>query len=224
MSNSIVLLESAIQKLSLPEANKEFIQFRLISILKEYRIRVQRYSVSFNTMRVTITVGSLIVPALLSVQYTQNHQQEVYWIVWVLSLLVTISNGILTLLKVDKKYYTLHTTYQHLLSESWQYIHLSGSYSGFYTPTQQVSHQNQYIFFCNRIEKIRMRHIEDEYYKVIEQGTQQKEAIVPPTPLPFQQEKSDSQVNGGLGLGTTIRKNQAPLTSIREEGADHESA
>lgn len=222
----------------LSETQKSTLKARVISLLQEYDARAYKFSFAFNTFRITITVGSLIVPALLSVQYTTSNDtqhtmsQEVYWIVWVISLLVTISNGIMTLLKIDKKYFTLNTTYQHLLSESWQFIHLSGAYSGGYTPTLLATHQNQYVFFCNKIEKIRMKHIEDEYYKAAEQNTLQ-DVIVPPTirnRLPYQ-ENSELQVNGGTSEAqqtTTIRRNPQASPSARvlspivEESTNHE--
>ena len=232
----IKLLEQAIYTTTLSETQKSTLKARLGSLLQEYHLRAYRFSVAFNTFRITITIGSLIVPALLSVQYTSSNDpnnamsQQVYWVVWVVSLLVTISNGIMSLLKIDKKYFTLNTTYQHLLSESWQFVHLSGVYSGSYTPTVPATHQNQYVFFCNKVEKIRMKHIEDEYYKAAEQTSNLQEVIVPPTMrnrLPYQ-ENSDPQVNGGgTPEATTIRRHPQtasaasaanPLHTIAEEG------
>ena len=232
----ITLLEQAICTTTLSETQKTTLTARLGSLLHEYHLRAYRFSIAFNTFRITITIGSLIVPALLSVQYSSSNDpqntssQQVYWLVWIVSLFVSISNGIMSLLKIDKKYFTLNTTYQHLLSESWQFVHLSGVYSGSYTPTIPATHQNQYVFFCNKVEKIRMKHIEDEYYKAAEQTSNLHEIIVPPTMrnrLPYQ-ENSEPQVNGGPEA-TTIRRHPPaassassanPIHTIAEEGAD----
>lgn len=188
-------MQDALATTELTISQKATLSARFITLLTEYKARSSRYSHSFNFLRFTITVGSLIVPALLSVQYatgnvgstTANISTEVYWVVWNLSLLVTISNGIMSMLKVDKKYFILNTTYQHLISEGWQYIHLSGKYSGFYTPNTIATHKNQFVYFCNSIEKIRMKQVEDEYYKVdtSHSHTQpsQHDQLVPPTPL-----------------------------------------
>ena len=211
--NQILLIEEALQGISLEESQKNIIIFRFTSLLREYQYRSNCYSYSFNTLRVTITVGSLIVPAILSIQNTSNMSQIAYWVVWVISLFVTISNGVLTLLKIDKKYYVLNTTYQHLLSEGWQYIELSGKYSGFYTPSISPSHENQFMFFCNVLEKIRMRHIQDEYYKVEEHPHTTPDNIVPPSPLKalpfssFTSQKSISLLNGSEGTATVRRQN-----------------
>jgi len=230
--NTIRSIEEAIEALPLTNIQKSILKLRFLSLLREYRGRSINYSYSFNTLRIIISIGSLIVPALLSVQYTpaagsaegggvSQMNVEMYWIVWTLSLLVTISNAVITLLKVDKKYYTLNTTYQHLLSEGWQYIELSGKYSGFYLPSEPSTHQNQFIYFCNILEKIRMRNVQDEFYKVDDHTHPGKpEQLVPPTPLkalPFE-EKPELLINGGedalVGL-TTVRK-QNPQSSSTE--------
>ena len=209
------------------EANqKKIISRRLESLLEEYSDRTGRYSCSFHTLRLTITVGSLIVPALLSVQYntTTSSDKDIattfYWVVWLLSLFVTISNGVITLFKVDKKYFSLNTTFQHILSEGWQYVELSGKYSGHKTPNIIPTHKNQYTIFATSLEKIRMRNIEDEYYKVNDdphqqQGTQQQsDPLVPPSvkPMPFQ--NSNVSVNGDSS--TTLRRSNTPAEDYEE--------
>jgi len=253
-TNPIVLVKEALATTSLTAQQKLTVSGRFISLLYEYNGRSNRYSFSFNTLRIIITVGSLIVPALLSVQYasgnvnssTASISSEVYWFVWVLSLLVTISNGVMTLLKVDKKYFTLNTTYQHLLSEGWQFVHLSGKYSGFYTPSAAASHQNQFIYFCNMIEKIRMKQVEEEYYKLDQShghGTPHDQ-LVPPTPaaikngalLPFSDQDSEEKTSIIINddsdnsskiffkepppkQGTTVRKKHPPAAVQTTPGA-----
>ena len=226
--DQIVLIGEAIQTTTITPDQKTTMSSRYIGLLYEYKYRSTKYSNSFNSLRIIITVGSLIVPAILSVQYTAgnvtsttaNISADVYWCVWCLSLMVTISNGIMTLLKIDKKYYTLNTTYEHLLSEGWQYIHLSGKYSGFYTPSLTPSHENQFIYFCNIIEKIRMKHIEDEYYKLTENHPHAtQDQLVPPTPkLPFTNEFDVSEKSMQLlNENTTIRRQNPKVRPEIEE-------
>ena len=219
-NKQIGLLREAIQVTTLTEQQKRTVSSRYLSLIDEYSGRVTRYSVSFNTLRIVITVGSLIVPALLSVQYTAGNvsssdatmSAQMYWLVWNLSLFVTISNGIMALLKVDKKYFVLNTTYQHLLSEGWQFIHLSGKYSGFYTPSAAASHQNQFIYFCNMVEKIRMKQVEEEYYKIDQAHShgsgsssgQGQEQLVPPTPAKASIKSSAILPFGNIGEKSPI--------------------
>lgn len=156
---------------------------RYTGLTETLRRRTFIYATIFHIGRTIVTVGSLIVPALLSIQYTNtsgsvnananpnNMPYLVYWTTWVISLLVTTCNGILTLFKVDKKYFFLHTTLEQIKSEAWQYIHLSGKYGGYYCHGFLPTHENQYVYFCHNIEKIKLRQIEEEYYKLTESSS-----------------------------------------------------
>lgn len=161
--------ERVLATTSLTRMQKHSIRRRFLEILRDFRIRCRAYSLLFHVGHFTITVGSLIVPALLSVQYASagvtfidanNFQAQVYWTTWILSLLVTMFNGVLVLFKVDMKYYFLHTTLERLRSEGWQYLQLTGRY-GNGSPT----HKNQFKFFCHYIEKLKLKQVEEEYYK-----------------------------------------------------------
>jgi hypothetical protein len=169
--------------------DKRLIQERYLYLCADFEYRCYFYSVVFHLCRTLMTVGSLIVPALLSIQYTdttassspntmspEDFSYQIYWATWVISLLVTTSNGIFTLFKIDKKYFSLHTTLEQLRSEGWQYLELSGKYSGFFTPKEKVTHQNQFLFFCHVVEKIKMKQVQDEYYKLTEPTSNQEKA------------------------------------------------
>jgi hypothetical protein len=200
-----------LDKVKLPPLEKSILEKRYIPMILCLEKRCFRIAILFHIGRIIVTVGSLIVPALLSIQYTSTGEEpssfmnpnamayQIYWTTWVLSLLVTTSNGILGLFKMDKKYYFLHTTLEQLRSEGWQYLQLSGRYSGFYIPGTKPSHENQFIYFCNAVEKIKMKQVQEEYYKLIDgnahlpggkpaEPADSKEklsldSLIPPTPL-----------------------------------------
>jgi len=159
------VLESAI----VDEHFKNSIRRRYICMLREYQVRAFRYSLLYHVGHLIITVGSLVVPALLSVQYTdsvQQYQTQIYWLTWTLSLFVSMFNGVIVLFKVDKKYHSLHTTLERLRSEGWQYLELTGRYTGNLLHNgEEPTHKNQYRFFCHYVEKIKLSQIEEEYYK-----------------------------------------------------------
>jgi hypothetical protein len=204
-ANSLDDLVSAIELIDLDDSKKKIIIYRFTALLREYRGRSFRYSISFHVLRITITVGSLIVPALLSVQ-AGAMSTIVYWCVWVLSLCVTISNGIMTLFKVDKKYYVLHTTFHHLVSEGWQYIELTGRYDGNKTPGFPVTHDTQFKIFCRSLEKMRMKQVEDEYFRVPEL----RENTSPTGPQQLSPDIYSSSVPGAGSLSPRADPFQSP--------------
>jgi hypothetical protein len=172
--------QNILQDLELTEIQKQIIQVRYLNILENFQRRSKNYSYIFFSGHFIVTVGSLFVPALLSIQNSNtsfissetNFAVQVYWTTFVISLLVTIFNGIITLFKVDKKYYFLNTTLERLRSEGWQYFSLTGRYSGHLIHHQKPTHLNQFIYFTHYIEKIKMKQVEEEYYKADEKTTQ----------------------------------------------------
>lgn len=232
-ANTLDDIVSAIQLIDLDESKKKIIIYRYTAVLREYRARSTRYSFAFHTLRITITVGSLIVPALLSVQGGAM-STIVYWCVWVLSLCVTISNGVMTLFKVDKQYYTMNTTFHHLVSEGWQYIELTGRYNGIKTPGMPVTHETQFKVFCRSLEKTRMKQVEDEYFRVPElkdvppsSGAQQfspdiftsldaPRLAISPRADPFQYSQNPPPPLNGGG-STVVRLQAAPSRVVQED-------
>ena len=188
-------IERTVALLQLGDIEKAALKHRFLPLLAHMRSRTKRIAFFFHGSRVIITVGSLIVPALMSIQgfgTGGTYGGEItYWVTWTLSLCVTICNAFLTLFKLDKRYYYLHTCLEQLTSEGWQYIELSGKYSGFNTPDVRPTHTNQFVYFSHAVEKIRMRQVEEEYFKLIEQSantppkpaTSTIDSLLPPTPL-----------------------------------------
>jgi hypothetical protein len=173
--------QNIMQNIDLPAVQKKMIQSRYLNILENFQKRSRNYGIMFYIGHIVITVGSLFVPALLSIQNSDksyvyqsgNFTVHVYWATFILSLLVTIFNGILTLFKIDKKYYFLNTTLERLRSEGWQYVSLTGRYSGqLLKDGQQPTHRNQFVYFTHYIEKIKMKQVEEEYYKTDEKTAQ----------------------------------------------------
>lgn len=158
----------------LSDQQRSTIKARYRFLMAEYRRRCRLYTILFYVLRTTITVGSLAVPGLLSLTVPPESQDLLRWLTWSISLAVTTANGLVTLFKVDKRFFLVHAIAENLRTETWQYLSLAGHYSGHkggFKPT----HVNQYVFYTTRLERIRMNHIEDEYQKQAE-SAQEKEA------------------------------------------------
>jgi hypothetical protein len=173
------------QTLKIEQYKKSVLQQRYLEVLRNFHIRARHLEVMFYLTRLIITIGSILVPALLSIQGT-TQQTQIYWATWVISLSVTISNGLMSLFKLDKKYFFINTTLEMLHSEGWQYIALSGRYAG-KDPLVPSTHETQFLVFSHMAEKIKMRQVEEEYWKFTDtsgvgNATNQKTPLISPTP------------------------------------------
>ena len=117
----------------------------------------------YNTFRFIVTVGSILLPAILSIgqmdpaKLPANFDTISYWSSWGISLSVTISNGFLQLFSLDKNYFEYSLTTEQLKTEGWQFCELSGKYEDFKT------HISAYKTFCKSIDNIKRKQIEKEF-------------------------------------------------------------
>jgi hypothetical protein len=152
---------------------RDTVKERYRFLMREYRYRCLWYSVLFYFLRVTMTVGSILVPALLSLKTSPDIGEAIYWSTVTISLAVTAANGLTTLFKLDKRFFMLHGIAEKIRSETWQYLALSGRYSGHYGG-YKPTHRNQYVYYMTYLERLRMRHVEDEFTRQAEMTEQKK--------------------------------------------------
>lgn len=156
-------LVSLFDSLDIEPYKKSVLRQRYVTVLENFHRRATLYSIMFYTSRITMTVGSILVPAFLSIQGNPV-RDNLYFAAWIISILVTVLNGFVNLFKIDKKYYFIHMTLELLQSEGWQYIGLTGRYAPKDLP-QSPTHENQFMAFFHMSEKIKMRLVEEEYWK-----------------------------------------------------------
>jgi len=152
----------------LNDLSKEILKNRYIKLINAMEVSSKRANFWFVFLTSLTTVGSIIVPGLLSIQdrtFNVNssssdkldHENKIYWSTWGLSLAVTLSNAMVRLFSFDKVSVTRKLRTNHLKSEGWLFLELSGKYSG------KGSHQQVFKEFCSEIEKIRIQQIKEEY-------------------------------------------------------------
>lgn len=155
--------------------SKKALLYRTSSVLDEYTQRAYLYTWVYHGGRSIVTIGSLIVPALLSIQNggggLNSYANELYWLTWTTSLLVTMFNGILTLFKIEKKYIYLNTLQEQVRSEGWQFVQLTGKYGGHHYSSQISTHKNELIHFTHSLERIKLNQTNEEFWKSQESQT-----------------------------------------------------
>ena len=145
------------------ETDRSILKSRFLSEVVKYEERKLYTKKYYDRFRFTVTVGSIILPAILSLgqmdptKLPKNFDQIVYWSAWSISLMVTASNGFLQLFSLDKNYFEYALTTEQLKTEGWQYFQLSGKYE------DDESHQEAYKDFSKSIENIKRKQVEKEY-------------------------------------------------------------
>ena len=145
------------------ETDKHILKSRFLYEVLNYDARRDYTKKYYNGFRFTVTVGSILLPAILSIgqmdpdKLPDNFDDISYWSAWSLSLMVTVSNGFLQLFSLDKNYFEYAITSEQLKTEGWQFLQLSGKYD------EYPDHKSAYRPFCKSIELIKRKQVEKEF-------------------------------------------------------------
>lgn len=145
------------------ETDKSILKSRFLYEVLNYDARRNNTKKYYNGFRFTVTVGSILLPAILSIgqmdpdKLPNNFNDISYWSAWSISLMVTICNGFLQLFSLDKNYFELAITSEQLKTEGWQFFQLSGKYD------EYKDHKEAYRPFCKSIENIKRKQVEKEF-------------------------------------------------------------
>lgn len=145
------------------EYDTEIIKNRFLYEVLLYEDKRDNTKKYYNIFRFIVTLGSLFLPALLSIgqmdpnKLPKNFDNISYWASWTISLTVTACNGFLQLFSLDKNYFTYSIVTEQLKTEGWQYFQLSGKYE------ESPSHADAFKMFCKSIENIKRKQIEQEF-------------------------------------------------------------
>ena len=145
------------------ETDKHILKSRFLYEVLNYDARKMHTKKYYNGFRFAVTVGSILLPALLSIgqmdpaKLPRNFDQISYWSTWSLSLTVTVCNGFLQLFSLDKNYFEFSLTSEQLKTEGWQFFQLSGKYEDY------EDHKAAYRPFCKSIENIKRKQVEKEF-------------------------------------------------------------
>ena len=152
---------------SLSNINKLIIQERFIPMVNSMIVESIRSKIFYILLQTTTTIGSILVPALLSAEeknifYNATEEQEVeyahnlYWTIWGISLAVTLSNAINQLSNMDKKYIMRQINVSQMKKEGWSFIQKSGS---IYSKYKNKKHNEFINVFWDRVEKLRFKQV-----------------------------------------------------------------
>mgnify|MGYP004001414205 FL=1 len=174
--NNKKYLNSILDDLEIEPYQKKIIAKRYLKQVSFYAGKAKSSEIFYLFLSIFVTICTILLPALLSIQqidYSDDEEedkefkQRVYWGTWIISLLITISNGLLQFLNLQKQFVSFNQTKERLLAEGWHYIQLSGNY-------KDRTHQSSFIDFCDEIEKIKKSQVNKELMFITE-STEKKD-------------------------------------------------
>ena len=157
-------LGNMIDELELLEYQKNLLKNRFLDQVVLYNKKAKTAEFFYILFSISMTIGSIILPALLSIQqmdYSDDDKKDeriqitIYWVTWVISLVITISNALIQLLGLNKQYLSFTRTREKMLSEGWYYFQLTGDY-------KDTTHKDSFPDFCEEIEKIKESQVDKE--------------------------------------------------------------
>ena len=154
-------LDPIIDTLKLDDTERYIIKKRFVHEVVHYDRKADKCKKTYNSFRFLVTSGSLLIPALLSIQKiggtSEQFKNNIYWTTWALSLAVTTCNGFVQLFSLDKNYFTYSIITEKLKTEGWQFLQLSGKYD------EYITHNEAFKPFCNNIETLKIKQVMSEF-------------------------------------------------------------
>ena len=169
-SNFPKLTGDIINNLDVTPLQKLVLVNRYIKVVESMDIKTKNTSNIYHILSLLITVGSILVPSLLSIQekpfkYTEiegegtieEQAHNVFWVTFVISLIVSMANGIIKLFSIDQTYIIRHLRYNDLRREGWLFFLLAGPY------LKYSNHKKAIRAFIYNIEKIKTNQLKEEF-------------------------------------------------------------
>lgn len=137
------------------EDQKNYLYIRYLRILRKIENNSKRSTFWYFTLSTIVTVGSIVVPALISIQ-DEELQKKVYWPMWSISVSVTMSNAIIKLFNIDKNYITRNIKLDKFKSEGSTYLSQTDKYN-------IDDDKERFEEFVKNIEALKKQQIMEEF-------------------------------------------------------------
>ena len=148
-----------IDNIKLSRYKRNILKKRYTKLVVFYEKYADNIRWKYNTCRIIISVGSMILPTLQTIQNNESvsaYKTEIFWASIGTSLGVMISNNLISMFALDRRYIMYAITAEKLKSVGWKYFELSDMFSN-------KSHLENWILFWNEVEKIKKLQIVAEF-------------------------------------------------------------
>ena len=179
-SKFCLLYANVLMTLDLSQTEIKIIENRYLTLIEEFEKLEKNARLSYYISKFIIQTGSLITPAILSIQHVYGDNSStnpLYWAAWGTSVGVGLLTNYMSTFKLDKRYLLLDNTLDMLRIEGWQYIELTGKYKS--TKDSKATHHNRFKHFLHTIETMKRKQVNAENNMVAEEDQISKPGTLP---------------------------------------------
>lgn len=132
-----------------------YINDRYLPVVEKTESDYRRTSVAFMILTNMITIFTIVVAALISLNQVVvgNFRDPIFWITWSLTVLTAIANKILYAYSIDKKYIVNFALQEKLKAEGWKFTQGVDIYEG-------IGQDVAFKLFVSQIEEFRTKSAE----------------------------------------------------------------
>ena len=148
-----------IENIKLSKYKRNILKKRYSKLVVYYDNYAANIRWKYNACRIVISVGSMILPTLQTIQNNENVafiKDEIFWAAIATSLSVMISNNLISMFALDRRYIMYAVTAEKLKAIGWKYFELSDIFSN-------KTHIENWILFWNEVEKIKKLQVMSEF-------------------------------------------------------------
>jgi len=222
-----------IKYLDLSSLKKNVLIRRYSDVIADYEKKRDCVRFAYRLFQMIVTIGSILTPSLLSIQMTEHvkddYEIEINIAVWIISVFVSISNGIVNLFKLEELYAQCALTCEKLKTLWYKYITLT-------EPFNNTTHEESFNLFITKMEELILEQKFSEFVdsKANKNKPKQEEIefmnnLNNPNNLDNQenQDNQDNQDNNKSNEDKEVNKdkhnNQVPEDSSNNLGDDYTS-
>lgn len=147
-----------LENLELSRFEKDVILSRFVHVVQHTENQYLRTRLLFLILVNAITIAGVFITALTPLEkvvwMTPVGSMVIFWIIWSLAIALTLANKWLYAFNIHKKYVLNIIILEKFYSEGWSFLSGIGHY-------QHCSLHEKYLLFCARIEKLKLKSIEN---------------------------------------------------------------
>ena len=192
-----------IDNIKLSKYKRNILKKRYTKLVIFYENYAADINKKYNLCRLIISVGSMILPTLQTIQNNETvveYKDEIFWAAIGTSLSVMISNNLISMFALDRKYVMYAVTAEKLKAVGWKYFELSDMFS-------TKTHLENWVLFWNEVEKIKRLQVIAEF---TDDGDKNHEPNPANAQSPVNSDNDDSESDN------TPRSPDSPIKSYRK--------